>query len=159
MNTTWAGRRDASQGWIEFSQPGATVHKDGGQDLGTLTADKADVNGLNTKWVGDRDGGKGWIEFPQDGVDVRKAADDNWGTIAAGLASVNDLRTGDARVKGLLTVLGGMNLSHRGKMNRERGTLFSTGRTPLNSPGRTSSSRACDSRTACWSSTASTPSR
>ncbi len=127
INTEWVQGRGTGDGWIDFPQNGVRVHRDGVQNLGTATADMAVLgSGVDTPWVGDRDAGKGWIEFPQDGVDVRKAADDNWGTIAAGLASVNDLRTGGARVKGLLTVLGGMNLSHQGKMNRERGSLFST---------------------------------
>ncbi|MFD9909256.1 hypothetical protein [Streptomyces sp. NPDC059063] len=126
VNTTWVGDRDGGNGWIDFPQDGVEIHRDGSPDLGALRAEAAEINdGVNTPWVGDRVHEKGWIEFPQDGIDVRKD-EDGWGTVAAGLASLNDLRTGSARVKGLLTVLGGMNLSHEGKIGRERGTLFST---------------------------------
>ncbi|MBA2805927.1 hypothetical protein E0500_000170 [Streptomyces sp. KM273126] len=110
LNTKWVGDLDGGKGWIEFPQYGVEVHQDGSSTQGTLRADSADIsNGVNTSWVGDRAREKGWIEFPEDGIDVRKE-DDDWGTVAAGLASLND-----ARVKGLLTVLGGMNLSHKGE--------------------------------------------
>ncbi|MET8629910.1 hypothetical protein ABZW30_40355 [Kitasatospora sp. NPDC004669] len=167
VNTTWVGSREAGQGWIAFTQPGATLYKDdSGQERGTFTAEKVDVHGLNTTWVGDRDGGKGWLEFPQSGINVRKdgggawgnvAADkadlngintkwvqgpgtgDGWiefppegvrvlrdgghdlGTVIAGKANLHELHTVDARVsgeahvQGLLTVGGGMKLSHDGE--------------------------------------------
>ncbi|MFJ4667405.1 hypothetical protein, partial [Kitasatospora purpeofusca] len=71
----WVQGRSTSDGWIEFPAEGLRVLRDGGHDLGTVTAGKADLDELNT-------------------VEARVS--------------------GEARVRGMLSVGGGMKLSHDG---------------------------------------------
>ncbi|MED7948411.1 hypothetical protein, partial [Streptomyces sp. BE303] len=115
LNTTWVGDRDHGNGWIDFPQAGVNVRKDGTQDWGTVAADKADLNGVNTKWVQGRDTSDGWIEFPKSGVRVYRDGGHDLGAVVADKADVNQLRAGEGHVKGLLTVGGGMKLSHDGE--------------------------------------------
>ncbi|MCZ0982231.1 hypothetical protein O1L60_34190 [Streptomyces diastatochromogenes] len=103
-----------SAGWITFPDRGVNVYHGHDATPGVLTAARVDAEeGVNAPWVGDRAHEKGWIGFTQDGVDVRK--NDGGGAIDAYKASLTDLRTDTARVKGLLTLLGGMKVSHDGK--------------------------------------------
>ncbi|MED7949593.1 hypothetical protein, partial [Streptomyces sp. BE303] len=64
--------RTPDSGWIDFPDTGIDVYHGPHKDLGVVTADRADVNGVNTKWVGDRAAGNGWIDFPQTGTTVHK---------------------------------------------------------------------------------------
>ncbi|MFD0345056.1 hypothetical protein ACFQ0M_01165 [Kitasatospora aburaviensis] len=120
LNTTWVGDRDGGKGWVEFPQSGVNVRKDGGQAWGDVAADKADLNGINTKWVQGPGTGDGWIEFPR-GVRVLRDGGHDVGAVIAGKANLNELHTvearvsGEAHVRGLLTVGGGMKLSHDGE--------------------------------------------
>ncbi|MFB8167226.1 hypothetical protein ACFC60_04635, partial [Kitasatospora purpeofusca] len=83
-------------------------------------ADKADVDGINTKWVQGRSTSDGWIEFPAEGLRVLRDGGHDLGTVTAGKAELNELSTGlalvsgEARVRGMLSVGGGMKLSHDG---------------------------------------------
>ncbi|MFJ8042413.1 hypothetical protein ACIRBX_18175 [Kitasatospora sp. NPDC096147] len=115
VDTRWVGDRTAGHGWVDFPAAGVNVRKDGGQEWGVLAADKADLNGVNTKWVQGRDAADGWIEFPRSGINVRRDGGQDWGTVSAGVADLNELKTGTARVKGELTVGGGMKLSQDGE--------------------------------------------
>ncbi|MGE7439992.1 hypothetical protein [Kitasatospora sp. NPDC001175] len=121
LNTTWVGDRDGGKGWVEFPQSGINVRKDGGQAWGNVAADKADLNGINTKWVQGRGTGDGWIEFPTEGVRVLRDGGHDLGAVTADKANLNELHTvearvsGEAHVQGLLTVGGGMKLSHDGE--------------------------------------------
>ncbi|WP_345286689.1 hypothetical protein [Kitasatospora albolonga] len=115
VDTKWVGDRTAGHGWVDFPGAGINVRKDGGQEWGVVAADKADLNGVNTKWVQGRDKADGWIEFPRSGINVRRDGGQDWGTVSAGAADLNELKTDGAAVKGLLTVGGGMKLSHEGE--------------------------------------------
>ncbi|MGV9271475.1 hypothetical protein ACWDRR_43315 [Kitasatospora sp. NPDC003701] len=115
LNTLWVGDRDHDNGWLAFPRAGINVHKDGGQEWGTIAADKADLNGINTKWVQGRATTDGWIEFPTSGVRVYRDGGHDLGDLTADKANVNELHAGEGHVKGLLTVGGGMQLSHDGE--------------------------------------------
>ncbi|MFF2039778.1 hypothetical protein ACFVVX_05080 [Kitasatospora sp. NPDC058170] len=115
LNTKWVGDRDGGKGWIGFPQAGIDVRKDGGQEWGIVAADKADLNGINTKWVQGRDTADGWIEFPKAGVRVYRDGAHDLGAVIADKADLNELHAGEGHVKGLLTVGGGMQLSHDGE--------------------------------------------
>ncbi|WP_316529017.1 hypothetical protein [Kitasatospora brasiliensis] len=121
LNTKWVGDRDGSKGWLEFPDSGINVRKDGGQAWGIVAADKADLNGINTKWVQGRSTSDGWIEFPTDGLRVYRDGGHDLGTLTADKASLNEMHTvesrvsGEEHVRGLLTVGGGMKLSHDGQ--------------------------------------------
>lgn len=104
--------RESDAGWIRFPFDGISVGRGGGNDLGTVTADKISVHGINTEWVGDRDSGKGWVEFPQSGVNVRKDGKQGWGTVAADKADLNDVATHRAQVKERLTLQGGLSVDN-----------------------------------------------
>ncbi|CAN3983861.1 Cytochrome c551/c552 [Kitasatospora purpeofusca] len=120
LNTKWVGDRDGGHGWVGFPQDGIDIRKDGGQAWGTVHADKADVDGINTKWVQGRSTSDGWIEFPAEGLRVLRDGGHDLGTVTAGKAELNELNTGlalvsgEARVRGMLSVGGGMKLSHDG---------------------------------------------
>ncbi len=80
-------------GWIEFPATGIKVGHGTGTDLGTVTADKADLNGINTAWVQGRNASDGWIAFLQTGVQVYKDGKREWGTVDADKADLNGVVT------------------------------------------------------------------
>ncbi|MDF3294357.1 hypothetical protein [Streptomyces silvisoli] len=77
---------------VTFSAQGAEIRNATG-GLGTVEADKVEVNGVRTKWVWGRNDSDGWIEFPQSGVNVFNGQQRNWGTVAADKADVNGVNT------------------------------------------------------------------
>ncbi|MFF0473737.1 hypothetical protein [Streptomyces sp. NPDC004284] len=115
VNTPWVGDRTGAKGWIDFAPDGVDVRKDGTDSWGTLHADKAAVTGVNTEWVQGRSAGDGWIDFPPNGIRVHRDGGNDRGDITAGKADLDELHTKEARVKGQLTVGGGMKLSHDGQ--------------------------------------------
>ncbi|WP_052851052.1 hypothetical protein [Streptomyces avicenniae] len=80
------------KGRVAFTATGAEV-RDGAGKWGTVSADKADVNGVRTKWVWGRDDSDGWIEFPSSGINVYHGTGKDWGTVSADKADVNGVRT------------------------------------------------------------------
>ena len=75
-----------------FSAAGMEIHNGAGA-LGTVTADRVDVDRLNTKSVHGRNPSDGWIDFPQGGVHVHKEGNQDRGTVWADRADVNGVKT------------------------------------------------------------------
>ncbi|WP_182881041.1 hypothetical protein [Microbispora sp. H10949] len=88
--TTSVGGPNSGDGAITFPQGGVNVMRASGTgESGTVTADKADLNGVNTRWVQGRSSNDGWISFPQGGVNVYRDGTQTWGTVAADTADLN----------------------------------------------------------------------
>ncbi len=93
VTTATVRGRGSGDGWIQFPSTGIKVGQGTGSNLGTVTADKADVNGVNTAWVQGRNTNDGWIAFPQTGVQVYKDGKREWGTLEADRTDVNGVTT------------------------------------------------------------------
>ncbi|MFI6603288.1 hypothetical protein ACIBHX_44235 [Nonomuraea sp. NPDC050536] len=83
IDTPWVqGTANATKGRVTFTGTGVEITgNSGGQ--GTVTADKADLNGVNTTWVQGRNADDGWISFPQDGLRVHQNGRDESGNVSA----------------------------------------------------------------------------
>ncbi|MEU8196419.1 hypothetical protein AB0C10_21795, partial [Microbispora amethystogenes] len=90
IDTPWV-QGTANKGRVTFTGTGVEVfNNSGGQ--GTVTADRADLNGVNTEWVQGRSADDGKITFPKDGLDVRQGGG-AWGTVHADRADLNGVNT------------------------------------------------------------------
>ncbi|WP_214413867.1 hypothetical protein [Sphaerisporangium fuscum] len=90
IDTPWV-QGTAHKGRVTFTDTGAEIFDNtGGQ--GTVTADKALLNGVNTGWVQGRSADDGKITFPKDGIDVRQGSG-AWGNVHADKADVNGVNT------------------------------------------------------------------
>ncbi|WP_283138832.1 hypothetical protein [Rhizohabitans arisaemae] len=70
--TPWVqGTASVAGGRITFTGEGVAV-SNGAGGQGTMTADRADVNGVNTRWVQGRSTDDGWISFPHFGIQVSR---------------------------------------------------------------------------------------
>ncbi|MVO90569.1 hypothetical protein GPA10_38920 [Streptomyces sp. p1417] len=92
ITTSVRGRGDDA-GWVQFPSTGIRVGHGTGTDLGTVTAHKADLDGINTGWVQGRSASDGWIAFPQSGLQVYKDGNSQWGTVDADKADLNGVIT------------------------------------------------------------------
>ncbi|MGW0595422.1 hypothetical protein, partial [Streptosporangium sp. NPDC002607] len=80
IDTPWV-QGTVNKGRVTFTGTGVEIfNNSGGQ--GTVTADRADLNGVNTEWVQGRSTDDGKITFPKDGLDVRQGSG-AWGTVHA----------------------------------------------------------------------------
>ncbi|MFF7990688.1 hypothetical protein ACFZDG_12980 [Kitasatospora xanthocidica] len=75
-----------------FSVAGMEIHNGAGA-LGTVTADRVDVNGVKTAWVQGPSDSDGWIEFPPSGLNVFHGQGKAWGTVWADRADLNSVTT------------------------------------------------------------------
>ncbi|MEZ0074925.1 hypothetical protein [Planotetraspora sp. GP83] len=90
IDTPWV-QGTANKGRVTFTDTGVEIfNNSGGQ--GTVTADKADLNGVNTEWVQGRSSDDGQITFPKDGIDVRQG-NGAWGNVHADKADLNGVNT------------------------------------------------------------------
>ncbi|MGV9379074.1 hypothetical protein ACWDRB_24875 [Nonomuraea sp. NPDC003707] len=93
IDTPWVqGAADGKKGRVTFTGTGVEISDNSG-GRGTVTADRADLNGVNTGWVQGRSTDDGWIGFSKDGLDVRKGAGHAWGTVHADKADLNGINT------------------------------------------------------------------
>ncbi|GAA3690681.1 hypothetical protein GCM10022224_065170 [Nonomuraea antimicrobica] len=82
-HTPWVqGTVDGKEGRVTFSDAGVEVANNAGS-LGTLQADKADLNGVSTIWVQGTGTNPGRISFPKEGLNVTRAGGQLWGTVFA----------------------------------------------------------------------------
>ncbi|MEV6154263.1 hypothetical protein AB0L53_28325 [Nonomuraea sp. NPDC052129] len=94
IDTPWVqGAVDGKKGRVTFTGTGVEISDNSGGQ-GTVTADRADVNGVNTGWVQGRGADDGWISFPKEGLNVRKGAGQSWGSVFADRADLNGVNTG-----------------------------------------------------------------
>ncbi|MEW1838990.1 hypothetical protein AB0392_13630 [Nonomuraea angiospora] len=92
IDTPWVqGAVDGKKGRVTFAGTGVEISDNSG-GRGTVTADRADVNGVNTGWVQGRSSDDGKITFPKDGLDVRNGSG-AWGTVHADKADLNGINT------------------------------------------------------------------
>lgn len=77
---------------VTFSAVGVEIHSGTG-GLGTVLADRAEVDRVNTGSVHGRDPRDGWIDFPQAGVVVHKEGNQDRGTVWADRADLNGVTT------------------------------------------------------------------
>ncbi|NUW43663.1 hypothetical protein [Nonomuraea rhodomycinica] len=93
IDTPWVrGAADGEKGRVTFTGRGVEI-SDNSNRKGTVTADKADLNGVNTGWVQGRSTDDGWISFPKEGLNVRKGAGQAWGSVFADKADLNGVNT------------------------------------------------------------------
>ncbi|WP_204285981.1 hypothetical protein [Microbispora amethystogenes] len=90
IDTPWV-QGTANKGRVTFTGTGVEIFGDSGGQ-GTVTADRADLNGVNTEWVQGRSADDGKITFPKDGLDVRQGGG-AWGTVHADKADLNGINT------------------------------------------------------------------
>lgn len=90
IDTPWV-QGTADKGRVTFTGTGVGIFNDSGGQ-GTVTADKADLNGVNTEWVQGRSADDGKITFPKDGLDVRQGSG-AWGSVHADKADLNGINT------------------------------------------------------------------
>ncbi|MDX3105506.1 hypothetical protein [Nonomuraea angiospora] len=92
IDTLWVqGAVDGKKGRVTFTDTGVEISGNSG-GRGTVTADRADLNGVNTGWVQGRSADDGKISFPKDGLDVRNGSG-AWGTVHADKADLNGINT------------------------------------------------------------------
>ncbi|MEV1166958.1 hypothetical protein [Nonomuraea sp. NPDC049784] len=92
IDTPWVqGAVDGKKGRVTFTGTGVEISDNSG-GRGTVTADRADLNGVNTGWVQGRSADDGKITFPKDGLDVRNGSG-AWGTVHADKADLNGINT------------------------------------------------------------------
>ncbi|MFI7644367.1 hypothetical protein [Nonomuraea sp. NPDC049400] len=90
IDTPWV-QGTANKGRVTFTDTGVEIfNNSGGQ--GTVTADKALLNGVNTEWVQGRSSDDGKISFPKDGIDIRQGSG-AWGNVHADKADLNGVNT------------------------------------------------------------------
>ena len=77
---------------VTFSGAGVEIHSGTG-GLGTVLADRVDVDRLNARTVHGSNAGDGWIDFPQGGVHVHKEGKQDRGTLWADRTDVNGVKT------------------------------------------------------------------
>ncbi|RKT12200.1 hypothetical protein BX285_6167 [Streptomyces sp. 1114.5] len=75
-----------------FSAAGMEIHNGAGA-LGTVTADRVDVDRVNTRAVHGRTAGDGWIDFPRSGLNVHQGGSTQLGTLSADRAEVDRVNT------------------------------------------------------------------
>ncbi|MFF4323171.1 hypothetical protein [Streptomyces sp. NPDC001568] len=80
------------RGRIVLTAQGARI-RDAAEDLGTLTAAKADVDTVTATWVRGRESDAGWIGFPSDGIRVGRSGGGDLGTVTADRISVTGVNT------------------------------------------------------------------
>ncbi|WP_156056357.1 hypothetical protein [Streptosporangium roseum] len=90
IDTPWV-QGTANKGRVTFTGTGVEIFNNSG-GLGTVHADRADLNGVNTEWVQGRSADDGKISFPKDGLDVRQGSG-AWGTVHADRADLNGVNT------------------------------------------------------------------
>ncbi|MCG5217024.1 hypothetical protein [Streptosporangium sp. KLBMP 9127] len=90
IDTPWV-QGTANKGRVTFADTGVEIFNDSGGQ-GTVTADKALLNGVNTEWVQGRSADDGKLTFPKDGIDVRQGSG-AWGNVHADKADLNGVNT------------------------------------------------------------------
>ncbi|MER6825038.1 hypothetical protein ABT352_03525, partial [Streptosporangium sp. NPDC000563] len=90
IDTPWV-QGTTNKGRVAFTGTGVEIFNDSGGQ-GTVTADRADLNGVNTGWVQGRSADDGKVTFPKDGLDVRQGSG-AWGTVHADRADLNGINT------------------------------------------------------------------
>jgi hypothetical protein len=92
IDTPWIqGTAGTAGGRVTFTGTGVEI-SDNAHVRGTVTADRAEFNGINTGWVQGRGTADGKITFPADGLDVRQG-NGVAGTVHADRAEVNKVIT------------------------------------------------------------------
>ncbi|MFC5754860.1 hypothetical protein [Actinomadura rugatobispora] len=92
IDTPWVqGRADETRGRLTFTGAGVEIFGNSGAK-GTVTADKADLNGVTTEWVQGKNTDDGKITFPKDGLDIRQGSG-SWGVVHADKADLNGINT------------------------------------------------------------------
>ncbi|MEV4018281.1 hypothetical protein AB0J35_48080 [Nonomuraea angiospora] len=93
INTPWVqGTANATGGRVTFTDTGVRISASSGAQ-GSVTADKAEFNGVRTEWVQGRNSDDGWISFPKEGLNVRRGSGQDWGTVFADKADLNGVNT------------------------------------------------------------------
>ncbi|MEV6157263.1 hypothetical protein AB0L53_43675 [Nonomuraea sp. NPDC052129] len=92
IDSPWVqGTSEATKGRITFTGTGVEISSNSGAK-GTVTADKAHLNGVNTEWVQGRSADDGKITFPKDGLNVSQGSG-SWGAVHADKADLNGVNT------------------------------------------------------------------
>ncbi|MGW4796895.1 hypothetical protein ACWEPC_31180, partial [Nonomuraea sp. NPDC004297] len=120
------GSVDGRRGRVAFSDVGAEIYDNSGA-WGTVTAGKAELDGVSTAWVQGRNSYSGRITFVTEGMNVYRDGGQDLGTVFADKAELNGVSTSWIRGQdsdgGQLTfVKDGLNVHRSG--GQDWGTVF-----------------------------------